>query len=161
MRSLLLPFLAAMTGCAGKVADTWAAPPDPVPTPGVTCGAAICTSPLVCLLTSHGPRSCQEAPPADGGAPGVSPCSDLCAFAACDGPEDCPAGDACILSADGTSLRCAPLANDTCTRVSPSVACHTLADCPSCFAACGGAGTSVAGGTDSLQYGLCLPTASP
>jgi hypothetical protein len=160
MRSLLLPFLAAMTGCAGKVADTWAEPPDPVPTPGVTCGAAICVVPLVCLLTNHGPRSCEQPPSADAGAPGVSPCRDVCAFAACDGPEDCP-GSACVISEDGASLRCATLPADACTRVTPTVACHTLADCPSCFAACGGAGTSVAGGTDSLQYGVCLTTASP
>jgi hypothetical protein len=159
MRRLLLPALAILAACGGKVADTWAPPPDPDATAGVFCGDATCAAPQVCLLTATGPRSCQTMPV---GGPGRPACGDLCAFAACDGPEDCPAGSACLLSPDATGLRCAVPTADTCTASqAPSVACHTLADCPRCFAACGAAGTSLPGASDSLEYALCLVKAFP
>lgn len=151
MRCTLSCLLAGLAACGGKVSDEWALPPDPYPTPGVTCAASTCLSPDSCVLTADRPRACARLPDA---GPDGAVCKD-CVFASCDGPEDCAAGTACIVRDDSIGLVCAPLPEDACTRAFPTVACHQKSDCPACFAACAGAGTSLPGASDSLQYGLC------
>jgi hypothetical protein len=151
MRAALPCLFAGLAACGGKGSDEWALPADPDPTPGITCGESTCQAPESCVLVSDGPRACTQLPDA---GPDGEVCNG-CVFASCDGPEDCPAGAACVVRADGIGLHCAPIPGDACTRDRPVLACHKKSDCPDCFFACAGAGTSLPGASDSLQYGLC------
>jgi hypothetical protein len=146
--------LVALGGCGGKVADTWAPPPDPDATPGTYCGAVTCSAQSACILSGNGgPRACGLPVTGPGG---VSVCPN-CIFASCDGPEDCTQGTTCTLRRDGAALLCDALPADACSSAIPSLACHSNADCPACTPTCVAASVTLPGSTDALSYGLCAP----
>jgi hypothetical protein len=97
---------------------------------GVPCGAARCTAGELCLACDADVRfiGCVK----DDGTTGATAmkavgCSGVAGvIMACDGPEDCAAGEACLMNAgENAYTMCQPMPQDFYAR-----ACHDNADCP-------------------------------
>jgi hypothetical protein len=103
-------------------------PSDP-PTVGVPCGTVTCTGEAgVCFRviypsnTEAGVCGAPDAGNPVSGAPGLPE--------ACDGPEDCPAGQMCLVYRPGGPSYGSFCGIPSNTRPSSGIACHSSSDCP-------------------------------
>jgi hypothetical protein len=93
-----------------------------------TCGPGT----FCCAVTDNGDAAC---------ASNASECPDQIGAVHCDGPEDCPAGDFCVVYKETS---CTPADN---AGFYYGVKCHTSADCPG-GASCDGSGNcAILGGS--------------
>jgi hypothetical protein len=109
--------------------------------PGVHCGAVDCAAGdecVVCQPVDPSPES-QCAPPEGATCDHWGEFPPL--FVSCDGPEDCSAGERCVVveGSTGTLARCMTVDDcvDSCQPFcTPQLVCRTLADCPPCSTGC-------------------------
>ncbi|MEM9068885.1 MAG: hypothetical protein AAGE52_10280 [Myxococcota bacterium] len=106
--------------------------------PGPLCDGTLCTDGRRCCTTEPETRGCRAA---------MDPCTDAIGIEACDGPEDCEAGEACcITDGGGGTFVSACMAEGSCPGTGgdlPWRACKDDSDC-SGVTCCPDASTSLA-----------------
>jgi hypothetical protein len=90
--------------------------------PGVVCGTTVCLGAAGCCTADGGRTGTCVAQPAD--------CAATSVLFACDGPEDCAAGEACC-GGIGNSVSCTATAFCLGARL-----CHLPAACPAATSCC-------------------------